>query len=63
MNIKSVFMLLVTVPLGMGLANTIGGAIAHIQTAGDVFLVCVMITMLAGIVNKLRKILFNFVEE
>jgi hypothetical protein len=60
MNIKSVFMFVVLVPFGMGLATTLANCAAYmLSDAGSIFLLVVMLATLLAVVKSLKNAIFG----
>ena len=60
MNIKSVFMFVVLVPFGMGLATTLANCSAYmLSNAGSIFLLVVMLATLLAVVKSLKNAIFG----
>ena len=60
MNIKSVFMFVVLVPFGMGLATTLANCAAYmLSNAGSIFLLVVMLEKLLAVVKSLKNAIFG----
>jgi len=60
MNIKSVFMFVVLVPFGMGLATTLANCAAYmLSNAGSIFLLVVMLATLLAVVKSLKNAIFG----
>ena len=60
MNIESLFMFVVLVPFGMGLATTLANCAAYmLSDAGNIFLLVVMLATLLAVVSSLKNAIFG----
>lgn len=60
MKIESLFMFVVLVPFGMGLATTLANCAAYmLSDVGNIFLLVVMLATLLAVVSSLKNAIFG----
>ncbi len=60
MKIESLFMFVVLVPFGMGLAKTLANCAAYmLSDVGNIFLLVVMLATLLAVVSSLKNAIFG----